>query len=68
METKVCKKCNKEKNFNQFGTNKSLEDGKQSYCISCTKVPIVGKAENVYKKYLERAGMKEYYKRYMKVN
>ena len=35
METKVCPKCELEKNINRFCKDKKSKDGLQSYCKDC---------------------------------
>jgi len=35
MATKICAKCKKEKDFDDFHTNRRKKDGKQSYCKIC---------------------------------
>lgn len=35
METKLCKKCGKEKPLSEYNVNKKAKDGLQSYCKEC---------------------------------
>lgn len=37
METKICKKCGKEKSINDFYVHKEMADGHLSFCKECVK-------------------------------
>lgn len=36
--TKTCSKCNIEKEINEFGKNKTKNDGYENYCKTCVKI------------------------------
>lgn len=57
METKVCKKCGKEKNIDEFRKEKRVKSGLQAQCKMCEKEYRIKKEEEL-KKY-----NKEYYKK-----
>jgi hypothetical protein len=46
METKICSKCNVEKDLSDFGLRKKSKDGRRGVCKQCNN--------EVYKKYLEK--------------
>lgn len=37
MNTKICRRCGKEKKLEEFPNNSKTKDGKSSWCKSCTK-------------------------------
>lgn len=59
---KICKKCNQEKNFDNFCNKKNEIDGKHRYCKSCTK-----KQNDVWY-HNTKNNRSEYYKQYRETN
>ena len=53
METKVCKKCQEEKNICEFGNSKLSKDGFQYYCKKCNNLRSKKYRQENYKKTLE---------------
>lgn len=73
METKICIKCNIEKNINQFYKNKQYKSNRESVCKDCRKEyywknkdKILNKVHEYYNKNCE--DIKEYKKKYRKNN
>jgi hypothetical protein len=62
MRTKICKKCNSEKDICEFGKNGRNRDNLQSICKNCDNIRSKKYKEKNREKYL--LSQKEYYKRH----
>ena len=73
MITKVCKKCYKEKNINEFYKNNNKKDGYSNSCKECVKEyyklnkdKIIQRQHNYYKTNKEKVNLKK--KEYREIN
>jgi 5-methylcytosine-specific restriction endonuclease McrA len=75
MGTKICSRCKKEKDFNEFPKNNRTKSGLQSWCKSCyreykkeysSRPEIKSRISEYGKEYYRRDGVKEHRKIYSK--
>jgi len=65
---KYCTGCKQEKELSQYNKNQKRADGLQRKCRECTRIPSAPKTSHSYRDYIEKAGLGDYYKTYIKVN
>lgn len=59
METKVCKKCGKEKPLSEYNVNKKAKDGLQSYCKECQSEYFKANADKIRERNKQRRAKKK---------